>query len=272
MSSQDDEKNISLTAPYIPDNNTPAPKRYTAQKKQSQFVSGGWLTTFTDTIALMLTFFVMTYSMANPKPELWQDVAQEVNMERGDTLGDVAGQGEVNDISLERVQFQNALNLSYLEALLTNQLAKQDLDDIVNVFSDPIADRLILTVPERFLFERGEANITEENQRTIAKLADVLNGIKNSIEIVGHTDPKPFQSGSADFSSNWDLSLQRAMSVAALLKRKGYPYPMHVKGASSSHYSSLPQNLPEDTRMQLSRRVDIIIHDKKEDFSERLGL
>ncbi len=246
--------------------------RYRHRSSKIMPKKSGWLLTFTDTIALMLTFFVMTYSMANPKQEIWDDIQEQVNMEFSTALGQVAQQGGVNDISLERLQFDRALNLSYLEALLTTQLIKRNLDTKVFMLPDPNARRLILTVPHEFLFTTGQADLTQESKKILKELASILKGIKNSLEIVGHTDSTPISQTHAHYNSNWDLSLQRAMNVAHHLKQNNYTHPIHVRGASDGLYTSLPPNLSLEERLSLSRRVDIIVYDKQENFQDRLGL
>lgn len=230
-----------------------------------------WLIGFTDVIALMLTFFVMTYSMANPKQEVWDDIKDQVNMEFSKTLGAVAQRGDVNDISLERLNFEQALNLSYLEALLTNQLKERQISKQVTLINDKQQKRLIITIPNESLFQVGDATIPTANQKIIKELADILNGIHNSIEIVGHTDPTPIKIGASDYLSNWDLSLQRAINVSNIFKQNGYNAPIHIRGSSDSLYKSLSKSIPEEQRMSMSRRIDMIVYDTKEGFRKRIN-
>lgn len=232
--------------------------------------SNMWLVGFTDVVALMLTFFVMTYSMANPKQEVWDELRSQVNMEFSKTLGQVAQRGEVNDISLERISFEHALGISYLEALLTNQLTERNLTDRVFLINDETQKRLILTIPSNALFSSGSADISSGNNDLITSLADILNGIHNSIEIVGHTDPTPVSKTSSEYLSNWDLSLRRALNISTIFKESGYKHPIHVRGGADGLYHSLPTSIPNVNRMVMSRRVDIILYDTKEDFKDRI--
>jgi len=254
--------------PQIPLAN-PSRRRVPERSRRS---TGGWLTTFTDTIALMLTFFVMTYSMANPKQEEWDELREQVNMESSTVLGQTLQRGDVNDINLERVEFQAALDLSYLEAVLKNQIKKRSLGESVFLLPDPDQNRLILTIPQRFLFASGRAQIIGADNNIIKQIASILKAIKNSVEIVGHTDPNPITQGNSSFHSNWDLSLQRAMSVAQGLRESGYDQPLHIRGNASALFEALPKTLPNNERMALSRRVDIVIYEKRENFTQRLNV
>ncbi len=242
------------------------------KKKKPEDSAGGWIVVFTDMMALMLTFFVMTYSMANPKQEIWDDLKNQVNMEFSKELGDIAERGEVNDISFEQVNFHSALDLSYLEALFTNQLIKRGLSDKVNIIPQPRQKRLILTIPSDLLFSSGSANINSNSEHMLKEIANILSGAKNSIEIVGHSDPTPISNPNNTYNSNWSLSLQRAINIGGALRENGYKRPFHIRGLSNTLYNSLPDTLPENKKMELSRRVDIVIYNKEENLAERLGL
>jgi chemotaxis protein MotB len=84
----------------------------------------------------------------------------------------------------------------------------------------------------------------------------VLGNIGNQIGVNGHSDPSPPKGN--EYSSNWELSLARAISVANSFKRSGYTEDIIAYGYSDSRYSQLP-DLPEDERRELGRRVDIMV-------------
>jgi chemotaxis protein MotB len=80
------------------------------------------------------------------------------------------------------------------------------------------------------------------------------------MELVGHADPRPVEAVKGSlYESNWDLSLARAVAVAAALDKVGYNQPVAVRGASSGRYEDLQGIVDEKQRLDLSRRVDIDI-------------
>lgn len=114
-------------------------------------------------------------------------------------------------------------------------------------------------MPDNLLFKSGSAEIAAEGQGILFKVGESLARISNSIEVVGHSDPTPIQKSGGLYASNWDLSLARAANVAAFLENTGYRKPIVMRGMSSARYDELPNNLGEEKKLSLSRRVDIVV-------------
>lgn len=225
-----------------------------------------WLITFTDIMALMLTFFVMLYAMSSPKEDEWKKVSSALS--RGLSKFDSAAwkAGEQDTVEIEKLDMTQALNLKYLKTLL-EEIIKQDerLKDAVLVLQE---DRLIMALPTDLLFETGSADVGTEGKKSLYAVADLFSRIKNRIEVIGHADPRQGQGETPQFSSNWQLSLSRAASVAAVLESVGYKRSVTVRGLSSARYDELPADMSEEERLSLARRVDIVI--MKDDGSQRI--
>ena len=216
-----------------------------------------WLITFTDVMALMLTFFVLLYSMSVPEEEEWKEVTKGIQNQFSETFADQTRRGRLETINIDKVDFSEALDLNYLESIVANIIEKDErLKTIVLI---PQTDHLVISVPDELLFGSGEADVAPEGKQVLFSLGNALARIRNRIEVIGHTDPTPIQNQSRDFGSNWELSLARAGSVSTVLKTAGYERPIIVRGLSSSRYDSLPEDLPEDERLSFARRVDIVI-------------
>ena len=227
-----------------------------------------WLITFTDIMALMLTFFVLLYSMSVPLEEKWEDLTMGLNKGVSSFQSPKWYQGPVDEVNIDRLDLSRALDLRYLEAVLEEVISGNNrLENIVVI---PQRGRLILSLPSDLLFEAGQADVTTDGKRALFTLGGPLSRIRNRIEVIGHADPRPIESEDAVFSSNWELSLARASNVAGVLENVGYSRSVVVRGLSSSRYDQLPDTLPEEERMSLSRRVDIVI--MQDDGTQRLFL
>ena len=101
----------------------------------------------------------------------------------------------------------------------------------------------------------------DEGRKALYALGGSLSRIKNKIEIVGHADPRAFSTDSGTYMSNWELSLARAANVAAILDSVGYEKNVTIRGDSSGRYEDLYGVADDATRLELSRRVDIIVLD-----------
>lgn len=216
-----------------------------------------WLVTFTDVIALMLTFFVLMYTMAAPEEHEWSKMASALNKEFNKYYSDSPSwqSGMQDTISIDKVDFSRALDLNYLTVLLQESLKdKESAQDIIFLKG---TDRLIISMPNDLLFASGSASVLGEGKRTLFIIGEALAKIRNAIEVTGHTDPRPIDA--AGYDSNWHLSLSRAANVAAVLENTGYTRPIRIRGMASARYDELPDDMNEQERLALSRRVDIIV-------------
>lgn len=225
-----------------------------------------WLVSFTDVMALMLTFFVLLFAMSNPKQEDWQDFTQNVQENFNKFHGQVENRGAEDAVNIEKINLSQALNLNYLRAIVANLIEKESsLGGAILIDNN---DSLIIALPQDILFDSGQAAVKSEANKALFTIATALGRIKNRIEVVGHTDPRPI-AGGGEFPSNWELSLARAANVAGVLENVGYTKPIAIRGQASGRFDDIPKTVPGDTRLDLSRRVDIVV---MEDDGRRLKL
>jgi chemotaxis protein MotB len=227
-----------------------------------------WLITFTDIMALMLTFFVLLYSMSVPEVESWEDLTTSINKGFSKFYSPRKFSGPQDTIEINKLDLSQALNLDYLRGLIETKIGENDiLYDVVLISAD---DRLIISMPEDLLFDAGNDEVGVQGKRALFALGGILSNIKNRIEVVGHTDPRPISDRNQKFESNWELSLSRATQVSNILMQVGYRRPVIVRGMSSARYDELPESLPDQQRLDLSRRVDIVV--MTDDGRTRKGL
>lgn len=180
-----------------------------------------WLISFTDTIALMLTFFVMTYAMSTPKEEVWEGVSQTIqgNFNRHD--GGPFGAGPQDTISIGRIDFNKALDLRYLENLLVAQL--KDLPSLEGVRLTRQSRSIVLSFDEGQMFETGMASLNDTGRARFYALGDLVGRMKNRLEVNVYADPASPQ--------KWDVALERAASVSASLRDAGYTRPVMIRAS-----------------------------------------
>lgn len=216
-----------------------------------------WLITFTDIMALMLTFFVLLYSMSIPEVEKWEELTSSINKGFSKFYSPQQFAGAQDTISIDKIDRSEALNLDYLRGLIDEKIKESDLlNDVVMITGN---DRLIISMPENLLFEAGEDQVKTEGKKALFSIGGLLARIRNRIEVVGHSDPRPITNENSKFNSNWELSLSRAINVSSILKQVGYRRDVITRGMSSARYDEIPSTVPEETRLDLSRRVDLVV-------------
>lgn len=141
-----------------------------------------WLISFTDVMALMLTFFVLLYSMSSPDVEKFEykvGLSAHSKAEFGE--GDKKGGDDEGD-NIGRMDFSLAEDLQYIEAILAeiiqerkigDQLKLQGRDDLLMIY---IRSDIKLSDRDFLLFLNG--------------LEPVLEGVNNRLELVGSQNAK----------------------------------------------------------------------------------
>lgn len=228
---------------------------YFASDAEDEDVAPLWLLTFTDVVALMLTFFVLLYSMSVPEFDKWSQMTTEAEQGKTNTRTLERFSGESADITISKISTSRALDLNYLANLINGEIQRNEKLGGILIFRSE--NNLIVSLPTDLVFQPGGATISAGGQRALFSLGGLFHKIRNRIEIIGHADPNPVEGGG--FTSNWELSLARAASVAGILNEVGYSRDVIVRGLSSARFDEMSQDIPLDTRMDVARRVDIVI-------------
>ena len=153
---------------------------------------------------------------------------------------------------------EEGLDLGYLRRILAGHVAAEPILEGARMRIDD--GSLIVTLPAGLLFESGGSRIGADGRRSVFVLAGVLGRIKNDIEVIGHADPRLVRDGGHD--TNWELSLARAASVARALNAAGVSRPIRVAGAGAGRFGDINPELPEARRLEMARRVDIVVRDR----------
>ena len=223
-----------------------------------------WMVTFSDLLMLLLTFFVMLLTMSS----MDQKKLKEIFMYLKEAVGvlELAGTRGITDLA-NFIQEYSETHTSYVidRRLLTDlfiPLVKSDEDPeqrfkdlsvLIEITDDERG--IVFSFQENMLFDSGAARIKHEAFPVLDVLAEAIDGCRNGILIMGHTDNIPIHSGL--FLSNWELSAYRGLSVLE--------YFLEQKSLSASRFSvggygpSRPLH-PNDTpkNKALNRRVEII--------------
>jgi len=116
-------------------------------------------------------------------------------------------------------------------------------------------DGLAIRIWDALMFPTGNADIHEEVLPVldiVAKIAEIRPG---KVSVVGHTCDLPIST--AEYPSNWELSIARAVSVVHYLSSKGVPADsLFAYGVADTR--PLVPNISRENR-ERNRRVEIYI-------------
>jgi len=136
---------------------------------------------------------------------------------------------------------------------LKQLLAPEERNGLLQVEED--GGRTLVTLSGNALFASGSASLGSTHEATLARVAAAVNQVPGRVLVVGHTDDQPIQS--FRYRDNFELSRERAVSVARLLQR-GLTDPARVEwsGVGSSQPRFTPPAEPENRAR--NRRVEIV--------------
>ena len=184
-----------------------------------------WLITIVDLMTILLTFFVLMFSLTKIDMTRFMPVARSYSD---------AFSGGLPDETVPRLPEVAAVpgdNLSYLEAVLRPAFAKQA--SLADVQFRASTQYLILSWPaadqSRALFDAGSSGFSGAARKRVFDLGGVLNNLHNRIAIVGQAPAGP--EGEAEA---WRLAITRANSVADALAASGYDKEITVLGRSAA--------------------------------------
>ncbi|RMF10180.1 MAG: chemotaxis protein MotB [Alphaproteobacteria bacterium] len=216
-----------------------------------------WMVVFADLLSLLLTFFVLVFSMNSVQVEDWKAVVQ--------TLSDRLNPNRVL-MQQERYEGheQNAVDLplseslEYLNTVIEEKLAGDPVLGQARVRL--LDDRLAISIPSDLLFKTGSAEIADDDvYKAVSELAAMLSRLENRIAIIGYTDPSPVSG--TQYTTHWELSIDRALAIARILAGSGYDQPIATFGYGGTRFGDLLKDLPVELQSRLSRRVDIVVRE-----------
>ncbi len=217
-------------------------------------ISRAWLLTFSDLVALVLTFFVMLYAMHRVDTARYRNVVDSLSRSLNPQVPAYAPHPDAKHSS-QGLTPQRAAGLAYIATLLAEKAREDAALALARVTLHD--DRLVIALPADLLFASGSATLADTGDATLYALGGVLGTIGNAISVVGHTDPEPV--GHGLYGSNRALSLARALAVADALHALGYGRPIPAQGLGASRFAELATIEPREKRFALARRVDIVV-------------
>jgi type VI secretion system protein ImpK len=119
------------------------------------------------------------------------------------------------------------------------------------------ANQIAIRIGNVLLFDSGSATVLEQFKPIGARVAETLDKETGYVKIVGHTDNTPISSGNVRFPSNFQLSIERAKSVAAVLK-PALANGERVQTDGKGETAPIADNKTADGRAR-NRRVELVI-------------
>jgi len=215
------------------------------QNDENDINTDAWLTTYGDTITLLMCFFVIFFSVSEVNIALFEDLKN----------------GFKSDVLNKETKSPIAMLSEKLDSIYDNPE-----DDDPDVEIDLLKRGINIRLASNDLFRSGDAQLSRSGQKTVdditISLLDVVGQYHLTCDIEGHTDDIPMRS--YKFPSNWELSASRAANVLRQMIDSGIPQD---QSRAIGFADIRPLVEPRDSTGSLvpgaraaNRRVEIVIH------------
>ncbi|KJG61262.1 flagellar motor protein MotB [Photobacterium kishitanii] len=206
-----------------------------------------------------------TIDMTKRSLDFHDGVSEREGGSRKDTVTLDGGKNDNTDLE-QRDQQQQAQSQDQITQVLTQALAREITDDTVEIES--FGQQLVIRIKEKGAFPEGSAFLQPKFIPLIQQITELVKDVPGIIRISGHTDNQPLDSEL--YRSNWDISSQRAVSVAQTMEQvKGFNHQrMRVVGMADT--APISDNKTIEGRSR-NRRVEISIVQGKPYYSKEVS-
>jgi len=243
-----------------------------------------WMNTYGDMVTLLLTFFVLLFSMSTIDARKWEELVQSftrapyvaVQALNADEVIEEALRGNSWEPSLATTpteqEAEHDTNLSgnrkrfvELYEMIQSYIKRNGLESVLQA-TKMDDDSILIRMTDRALFDSGKVDIKPEALPILNDTCAILDSYHDLIETVwiqGHTDNVPIHSDR--YKDNSDLSAMRATSVRRYMlgiMEKIDPAKLVAEGFGE--YRPVDTNETEEGRAN-NRRVDFVIQAKLEE-------
>jgi chemotaxis protein MotB len=236
---------------------------------------GGWLVTYADLMTLLLTFFILLFSISSMNLEKFKQALAAIQVSLGeerppvqlldiidepmDLVALTAGADESETPEQEKkheIALENLIGLKSKDIYRDVQrlIHKQEVGDHIMVALD--GSKIVIRVTGKALFASGIAILNSEATPILNDITQIIEQYPEyRLRIEGHSDDIPIST--PQFPSNWELSAVRATTVLRYLIEKGIdPHRLTATG-----YGSLLPLVPNTTEANRgrNRRVEFVL-------------
>ncbi len=190
-----------------------------------------------------------------------RESGQQTGGDSPDTLAKVE-QNRLSQSDIRNDREREALEESIKKAM--EREIEQGMIEVEN-----LGQELVIRIREKGAFPAGSAFLQPKFRPLIRQIADLVKEVPGIIRVSGHTDNQTLDSEL--YRSNWDLSAQRAVSVAHEMEKvTGFDHArLRVRGMADTE--PLNDNATPAERA-LNRRVEIGILQGKPQYSDEVSV
>ena len=244
------------------------------KKHVEDHVDESWLLPYSDLLTLLVALFIVLFASSAVDSQRFQALSSAFNAELKGGTGffefpspipedganapdkqEPQEEQEKKDKQQTSEQITEQQRLAEIQNRVNTYVQENDLED--QLATSLTIEGLSLTIRDNVLFNSGSADVRREDLNIAKEISRLLEmDVPRSIIISGHTDNVPIKN--ANFESNWELSVMRAINFMKILLENTQLNPELFSAKGHGEFQPVASNDTEAGRAQ-NRRVEILI-------------
>ncbi|MDL4840594.1 flagellar motor protein MotB [Aquibacillus rhizosphaerae] len=240
------------------------------KKKQhtEEHVDESWLIPYADMLTLLLALFIVLFAMSEIDAQKYKELSQVFKSEFASgngTEGEGVGSSTAPSEDVEETEVSNDSEVDKgIEELYHLQVLQDEINqyigenNLAKVLGTELTDEgLLIVILNDVFFDSGSAKVKAGGREIADEVAQFLyTDPPHQIVVSGHTDNQPIQS--SEFSSNWELSVMRAVNFMQLLLENENLGPERFSAKGYGEQKPTVSNSDEANRAK-NRRVEVLV-------------
>ena len=263
------------------------PKRH---EEHEEHADESWLLPYSDLMTLLVALFLVMYSMSATDAKKFQEMAQAFNVAftggtglleynsgtprdnmmdqgQGEQMDSVVGSNNGN-AQIAKLRQQEQEDLEGLKKQIDSYIESNGLTDLLNTRLNQ--SQLMITIRDNALFASGQATVKDDSRQLAVAISNLLQQFPDyDVVVQGHTDNVPISN--SQYSSNWDLSADRAVQFVKIVLLNPNLNPRKFSAIGYGEYQPIADNGSVDGRAK-NRRVEVSIIRKYQNAQEFTGI
>ncbi|MEK5234180.1 flagellar motor protein MotB [Paenibacillus sp. FSL L8-0470] len=262
----------------------------TRHEEHEEHADESWLLPYSDLMTLLVALFLVMYAMSATDAKKFEDMADAFSSAlsggggvleyRSDaptnTQLDQGKQDKMNSVidkntgesDMAKLRAKEQEDLEKLKKQFDQYIEKNGLTDLLSTKLNQ--SQLMITISDNALFASGQADVKDDSRQLAKSISNMLQQFPDyDVLVQGHTDNIPISNTS--YSSNWDLSVDRALHFMKILLLNPNLNPVKFSPIGYGEYHPIAPNDTTAGRAK-NRRVEVSILRKYQEVTEPKGI
>jgi chemotaxis protein MotB len=258
----------------------------TRHEEHEEHADESWLLPYSDLMTLLVALFLVMYAMSATDAKKFEEMSQafsnalnggtgildqraatptksQLDQGKNDKMDSVVAEN-TGEAEISKLRKQEQEDLEKLKKQFDQYIKNNGLTDLLSTKLNE--SQLMITISDNALFASGEAEVKDDSRQLAKSISNMLQQFPDyNVLVQGHTDNIPISNSS--YSSNWDLSVDRALHFMKILLLNPKLDPVKFSPIGYGEYHPIAPNTTAAGRAK-NRRVEVSILRKYQEATD----